>query len=139
MKYSKGEQPKLFTDVSKFFEKLPDGKLDIVRAEDRRTVNQQSLLHVLIREISNSVGCGFDELKDNVLKRNSEGVFPFWPVDLQATIPDHLKKERPEVLQVLPGYPPKSESKLTKDEESELIERLYQLGAEWSVNFEKVA
>lgn len=138
MKYARSQQHKLFADVSKFFEKLPNGKLDIVRAEDRRTVNQQSLLHVLIREIANSVGCGEGEMKENILKRNSEGVFPYWPYDLQATIPDHFKKERPEVLQVAPGFVPKSESKLTKNEETELIERLYQLGAEWSVNFEKI-
>jgi hypothetical protein len=66
--------------------------------------------------------------------------FPYWPYDLQATLPKRLSLERPEVLQVVPGLVPKSESKLTKREESELIERLYMLGSEWGVQFsEKVA
>jgi glycerol-3-phosphate responsive antiterminator len=55
-------------------------------------------------------------------------------------LPKRLSLERPEVLQVVPGLVPKSESKLTKREESELIERLYMLGSEWGVQFsEKVA
>jgi hypothetical protein len=119
---------------------MPEGKLDVVRSEDRRSTDQQSLMHALIREIANHVGVGEGEMKDNILKRNSEGVFPYWPYDLQPTLPKRLSLERPEVLQVVPGLVPKSESKLTKREESELIERLYMLGSEWGVQFsEKVA
>tara|TARA_R110000803_G_scaffold31955_1_gene70754 strand:- start:2034 stop:2456 length:423 start_codon:yes stop_codon:yes gene_type:complete len=140
MIYSKHQVQMLTAHINKFFEKMPAGKLDVVRSEDRRSTDQQSLMHALIREIANHVGVGEGEMKDNILKRNSEGVFPYWPYDLQATLPKRLSKERPEVLQVVPGLVPKSESKLTKREESELIERLYMLGSEWSVQFsEKVA
>jgi|TARA_R110000744_G_scaffold231993_1_gene350075 hypothetical protein len=140
MIYSKHQVQMLTAHINKFFEKMPAGKLDVVRSEDRRSTDQQSLMHALIREIANHVGVGEGEMKDNILKRNSEGVFPYWPYDLQTTLPKRLSKERPEVLQVVPGLVPKSESKLTKREESELIERLYMLGSEWSVQFsEKVA
>ena len=140
MIYSKHQGQMLTAHINKFFEKMPEGKLDVVRSEDRRSTDQQSLMHALIREIANHVGVGEGEMKDNILKRNSEGVFPYWPYDLQATLPKRLSKERPEVLQVVPGLVPKSESKLTKREESELIERLYMLGSEWGVQFsEKVA
>ena len=140
MIYSKHQVQMLTAHINKFFEKMPAGKLDVVRSEDRRSTDQQSLMHALIREIANHVGVGEGEMKDNILKRNSEGVFPYWPYDLQATLPKRLSKERPEVLQVVPGLVPKSESKLTKREESELIERIYMLGSEWGVQFsEKVA
>ena len=140
MIYSKHQVQMLTAHINKFFEKMPAGKLDVVRSEDRRSTDQQSLMHALIREIANHVGVGEGEMKDNILKRNSEGVFPYWPYDLQTTLPKRLSKERPEVLQVVPGLVPKSESKLTKREESELIERLYMLGSEWGVQFsEKVA
>ena len=140
MIYSKHQVQMLTAHINKFFEKMPEGKLDVVRSEDRRSPDQQSLMHALIREISNHVGVGEGEMKDNILKRNSEGVFPYWPYDLQPTLPKRLSLERPEVLQVVPGLVPKSESKLTKREESELIERLYMLGSEWGVQFsEKVA
>jgi hypothetical protein len=140
MIYSKHQVQMLTAHINKFFEKMPAGKLDVVRSEDRRSPDQQSLMHALIREIANHVGVGEGEMKDNILKRNSEGVFPYWPYDLQTTLPKRLSKERPEVLQVVPGLVPKSESKLTKREESELIERLYMLGSEWGVQFsEKVA
>lgn len=140
MIYQKHQVQMLMAHINKFFEKMPEGKLDVVRSEDRRSPDQQSLMHALIREIANHVGVGEGEMKDNILKRNSEGVFPYWPYDLQPTLPRRLSKERPEVLQVVPGLVPKSESKLTKREESELIERLYMLGSEWGVQFrEKVA
>jgi len=140
MIYSKHQVQMLTAHINKFFEKMPEGKLDVVRSEDRRSPDQQSLMHALIREIANHVGVGEGEMKDNILKRNSEGVFPYWPYDLQPTLPKRLSLERPEVLQVVPGLVPKSESKLTKREESELIERLYMLGSEWGVQFsEKVA
>ena len=140
MIYQKHQVQMLTAHINKFFEKMPEGKLDVVRSEDRRSPDQQSLMHALIREIANHVGVGEGEMKDNILKRNSEGVFPYWPYDLQPTLPRRLSKERPEVLQVVPGLVPKSESKLTKREESELIERLYMLGSEWGVQFrEKVA
>tara|TARA_Y100000385_G_scaffold70187_2_gene70464 strand:+ start:1025 stop:1447 length:423 start_codon:yes stop_codon:yes gene_type:complete len=140
MIYQKHQVEMLTAHINKFFEKMPEGKLDVVRSEDRRSPDQQSLMHALIREIANHVGVGEGEMKDNILKRNSEGVFPYWPYDLQPTLPRRLSKERPEVLQVVPGLVPKSESKLTKREESELIERLYMLGSEWGVQFrEKVA
>lgn len=140
MIYQKHQVQMLMAHINKFFEKMPEGKLDVVRSEDRRSPDQQSLMHALIREIANHVGVGEGEMKDNILKRNSEGVFAFWPYDLQPTLPRRLSKERPEVLQVVPGLVPKSESKLTKREESELIERLYMLGSEWGVQFrEKVA
>ncbi len=138
MIYQKHQAQMLVAHINKFFEKMPTGRLDVVRAEDRRSTDQQSLLHAIIREVANHVGVGEGELKDNILKRNSEGVFPYWPYDIQQTLPKRLSKERPEVLQVAPGLVPKSESKLTKREESELIERIYQLGSEWGVQFAEV-
>ena len=138
MIYQKHQAQMLVAHINKFFEKMPTGRLDVVRAEDRRSTDQQSLLHAIIREVANHVGVGEGEMKDNILKRNSEGVFPYWPYDIQATLPKRLSKERPEVLQVVPGLVPKSESKLTKREESELIERIYQLGSEWGVQFAEV-
>jgi len=138
MIYQKHQAQMLVAHINKFFEKMPGGRLDVVRAEDRRSTDQQSLLHAIIREVANHVGVGEGEMKDNILKRNSEGVFPYWPYDIQQTLPKRLSKERPEVLQVVPGLVPKSESKLTKREESELIERIYQLGSEWGVQFAEV-
>jgi len=137
--YSANQKDALIADVNKFFRLVEGGKLDVVRAGERRTPGQQSLLHILIREIAIYVGVGELEMKENILKRNSEGVFPHWPHDIQKTLPKRLKKKSTGHIYGIPGMVPKPESKLTKNEEIELIDRLYQLGGEWGVEFSDIA
>jgi len=137
--YARKDKAAMFTHITKFFDKFEDGKLDLVRKEDRRTPGQQSLLHILIREIAIYVGVGELEMKENILKRNSEGVFPYWPHSIEETLKKRYKAKAHKTGYVIPGLVPKPESKLTKNEEIELIDRLYQLGAEWGVEFSDIA
>ena len=81
----------------------------------------------------------FDEMKENILKRNSEGVFPYWPHSIEETLKKRYKAKAHKTGYVIPGLVPKPESKLTKKEEIELIDRLYMLGAEWGVEFSDIA
>ena len=137
--YARKDKAAMFTHITKFFDKFEDGKLDLVRKEDRRTPGQQSLLHILIREIAINVGVGELEMKENILKRNSEGVFPYWPHSIEDTLKKRYKAKANKTGHVIPGLVPKPESKLTKKEEIELIDRLYMLGAEWGVEFSDIA
>lgn len=101
--------------------------LDIRRYEAPRSDSQQAYIHVLIRRMASWVGVCEDEMKQDILKRDSEGVFPHWPMVERQNLHGDLVMR------------PKSESKLTKREESELIERLHALCAEWGIELEAAA
>ena len=64
-----------------------------------------------------------DYFKQDVLKRNSEGVFASWPMIQVKTRGGDLIMR------------PKSESKLKKDEEAHVIDMLYVLGSEWGMSW----
>ena len=119
--YCAQEMNQAISDIKRFFEALPDQRLQIKRHEVTRSEGQQALIHTIIRKMASQTGAGEDYMKQEVLKRNSEGVFPHWPYDLQ-------KKMNGQTALV-----PMSESKLTKGDESKLIEHLYALCAEWGV------
>jgi hypothetical protein len=103
-----------------------DQALEVRRYEVGRNEGQQALLHCLIREIANQAGCGEDWFKQSFLKRDCEGLFPHWPSK-------HQKNRQGDIVLV-----PKSESDLTKREESEIIERLHGLAGEWGIELEEV-
>ena len=123
MKYT--DEASLIRDVKKHFAN-PVRKniaLEVRRWEEQRSDNQQAKLHILIRDISNEAGVSNSEyFKQKYIKENVHGIFPFWPHDL-------VVDRRTGTTEMHP----KSESKLTKREESEMIERLYALAAEWGV------
>lgn len=119
--YGASEASQAIADIKKFFDALPDQRLQIKRHDKSRSEDQQALLHTIIRKMASQTGAGEDYMKQEVLKRNCEGIFPHWPHDLQ-------KKMNGETAMV-----PMSESKLTKRDESQLIEHLYALCAEWGV------
>ena len=79
---------------------------------DSRTSSQSALIHVLIRELSHSGGWSEDYIK-YLLKENYYPAVK-WPTSIEDN----------RVI-------PKSESKLTKEEESEIIEQLEAMKAEW--------
>ena len=114
-------QPSQYSTLLKHLEvwRTKDYAIEVKRHDPKRSGSQQGLLHSLMREIAGQAGCGEEYFKQEVIKRNAADVFPHWPHDMQ---PD-LKG----VLQLVP----KSESKLTKREESEMIERLYAFAVEW--------
>lgn len=93
----------------------------IITDLDPRSENQQALIHTIIREIAHASGYNEEYFKQVVLKQDGDGIFPFWPHKV-------LRGKDDESVSV-----PKSESQLTKKEESELIDRLYAFAVEWSV------
>ena len=124
--YRRHQQAQMIDSITKFWmsDKNADVGLEIRRAEPGRTEGQQAKLHSIIREIAIQGGCGESWLKQSVLKRNCEDTFPFWP-----TRPE--KNRQGDTVLV-----PKSESRLSKKEESELIERLYVFASEWGIEME---
>ena len=118
MKYTPSQASALIQHIRNWSEKC-DYSLEVKRVEAGRNEDQQALLHVTIRNICKQAGCGEDWFKQEFMKKNSEGVYPFWPHDIQKDI-----NGKSQMV-------PKSESKLTKREESEQIERLNALAAEW--------
>lgn len=124
MKYSRHQQDALVKHVAAYFEKYPAGSLEVTRAASLRNAEQQGLLHVLLREIAQEVGVSAEIFKQEIIKRDSEGVFPFWP------------QEKGQGLNGEIVFTPKSETRLTKKDESEMIERLHALAVEWGIELE---
>ena len=120
--YTKEKKAQAHQDIDTYFS-MADQPLCIQRHDPKRNESQQALLHSLIRELANHTGCDPEWFKQNVIKKNSEDVFPYWPHDL---VP---------VMNGEKGFCPKSESKLTKSEESVVIEQLKVLGANWGCEF----
>ena len=89
---------------------------------DPRSENQQALIHTIIREIAHHSGYNEEYFKQVVLKQDGDGIFPYWPQKVLQG------KEESDVVSV-----PKSESRLTKKEESELIDRLYAFSIQWGI------
>ena len=110
--------------VETYFEKYPNGKLVMERYEEGRNEAQQGLLHIIIREIAKQTGCGEEWFKQEFLKRNCENLYPHWPHDFE------VNRNGKRVLV------PKSESRLSKREESEQIEHLHALCSEWGITIE---
>ena len=94
--------------------------LSLKRFRPPKTNEQCALLHVLWREIAIHVGRGEDEIKD-IFKAE------YGPEEVKKT-PDG---NRVRIL--------KSVSDYSFDECSKMIERAYQKGAEWGVEFAEVA
>lgn len=95
--------------------------------QSKRSEDQQALIHIIIRSIANHVGANPEWFKQECIKRDCEGVYPFWP---QKMATDLAGNKVPV---------PKSESELTKAEESDQIEHLYAFAAEWGVEVEDAA
>ncbi len=133
--YDKLHISQLFSDITKFYDKVPEGKLDISRHDPKRTSGQQSKIHAIMRKIALHAGCGEELFKQEIIKRNAVGIFPHWPHDIQEK--GHFGNKETMEANELIGIVPKSESKLTKKEESEMIEHLYALGAEWGVTWDE--
>ena len=125
--YGVEDSTRAIEDIQRFFMMKPEGKLDIGRHSENRNESQQAKLHTLIREIATHVGMDENGFKQDVLKRNSEGVFASWPMyesnDLEGNV----------VMR------PKSESKLNKVEEAHVIEMLYVLGSEQGMSWTNAA
>ena len=121
MRFNRDQQAQLISYIQRWWQDT-EQDLEVSRYESPRTDGQQALIHCVIRDIANHSGCGEDWLK-TMLKRDSENVFPHWPKKVE------LNRHGDQVLIA------KSESQLTKAEESELIERLYVLGAEFGMNW----
>ena len=125
--YGVEDSTRAIEDIQRFFMMKPEGKLDIGRHSENRNERQQAKLHTLIREIATHVGMDENGFKQDVLKRNSEGVFASWPMyesnDLEGNV----------VMR------PKSESKLNKVEEAHVIEMLYVLGSEQGMSWTNAA
>ena len=125
--YGVEDSTRAIEDIQRFFMMKPEGKLDIGRHSENRNESQQAKLHTLIREIATHVGMDENGFKQDVLKRNSEGVFASWPMyesnDLEGNV----------VMR------PKSESKLNKVEEAHVIEMLYVLGGEQGMSWTNAA
>ena len=121
MKFERTQQAQLIAYITKWWE---DGEipLEVHRWEEPRTSSQQALIHCIIRDIAAFTGSGEEWLK-TMLKRDSEGVFPHWPTKAE------LNRHGDTVLV------PKSESRLTKVEETALIENLYALGGSWGMSW----
>ena len=115
--YAAKDVTKMIEHIQSFFANNADKKIDLQRHSEKRNESQQAKLHTLIREIATHVGMDENGFKQDVLKRNSEGVFASWPMyesnDLEGNV----------VMR------PKSESKLNKVEEAHVIEMLYVLGS----------
>jgi hypothetical protein len=79
-------------------------------------------LHILIRKIAQEVGINSEYFKQEYIKRNVHEIYPHWP---EVQMWDPLQKAYVMI--------PKSEGKLTKPEESEQIDHLHALAAEWGV------
>lgn len=124
MIFHRNQQAQLIDYITRWW-RDSDKPLEVKRVEPGRTVDQQAKLHALISEIAISAGVGPDWFKQSFLKRDCEGIWPYWPTKLE-------RNRQGDKVAV-----PKSEAKLTKREESELIERLYVLGAEWGVEFKE--
>ena len=122
MRFGIDQQAALIDRVTKYFINNPDNALWVEDYKPPRTDGQQALIHCIIRDIANHSGCGEGWLK-TMLKRDSENLFPHWPKKVEKN------RHGDKVLIA------KSESQLTKAEESELIERLYVLGAEFGMNW----
>jgi len=125
--YGVEDSTRAIEDIQRFFMMKPKGKLDIGKHSENRNEIQQAKLHALIREIATHVGMDENGFKQDVLKRNSEGVFASWPMyesnDLEGNV----------VMR------PKSESKLNKVEEAHVIEMLYVLGSEQGMSWTNAA
>jgi hypothetical protein len=123
VKFNRDQQAQLISYIQRWWQDS-DQALEVSRYVAPRNEGQQALLHCIIRDIASHSGCGADWLK-TMLKRDSESIFPHWPKKVE------LNRHGDQVLM------PKSEAQLTKAEESELIERLYALGAEWGITWTK--
>ena len=119
--YGAKDIDKAVADMRSFFTALPDKQLEIRRHEEKRSEGQQGLIHIIIRKIAAQTGAGEELMKQEILKRDSEGLFPHWPHTIE-------KK-----MNGLSAFVPISESKLTKREEAELITHLHTLCVDWGV------
>lgn len=84
-----------------------------------RSLEQNSLLHLLFRQVADHVGRPEAEIKD-IFKHQ------FGP---------HKRVRLNDIERIVP----KGTSEYNKQELSDMIEIVYQKGAEWSVEFEEVA
>lgn len=121
--YSISELGQLKKDIDTFFAKLPRAQIQIQRYDPARNDGQQAKLHCIIRDIAKAAGCSEEYFKQVVLKDPEQ--FHDWPFNFEKGT------DGKDVLL------PKSESKLTKKEESNLISALYAFGAEWGVSWDE--
>lgn len=70
-----------------------------------RTVDQQAVVHILMRQIANAAGVDPELFKQKYIKQNEYGIFPYWP---------QRQAKNKEFFMMIP----KSETKLTYDEAS---------------------
>lgn len=118
----------LYTRITSYLSKVPDGvRVSVEKVEPGRTENQQARLHCIIREIAISAGVGPEWLKQSFIKRDCEGLYPYWPKRRE-------KNRQGDWVEV-----PVSESQLSKKQETEQIERLNVLAAEWGVELTEAA
>jgi hypothetical protein len=125
MKFEKHQQAQLTEYIQRWWSQT-DQALDVKRHEAPRTSSQRALIHSIISDLAKHSGAGAEWMKQSLLKRDCEGIFPHWPTKIESN------RHGDRVVM------PKSEADLKKAEESELIERLYALGGEWGMSWEAV-
>ena len=125
MRFGIDQQAALIDRITKYFINNPGNALWVEAYKPPRSKNQQALLHCIIRDISIHGGYSEDWTKECFLKYDCNGFFPHWPKLVS-------NDDKGNVV-----FIPRSESVITKVEESERIERLYALGAEWGITWTK--
>ena len=114
------QRRKLHEYIDRWFDRTMT-PLEVHRYEAPRSGEQQRYIHVLFQAIASGCGCSMEWVKQELIKNDVEGIYPHWPRV------EHMTRHGDVVLM------PKSESRLTKREETEQIERLHALMAEWGI------
>jgi len=92
----------------------------VIPYDPERSEGQRALIHVIMHKIAVSAGVHPEIFKQNWIKHDTKGIFPHWP-----------KWEGWDGDKMI--MMPKSERDLGRKGESEVIDRLHQLAAEWGV------